>query len=658
MANNRGAGGGEPTGTGDPVRCKRRIHPWLLAVLLVPWQHGHAVPGDAPAAAPAQAQASPEAFDALYRQLSDLGLATQPSQAQILLRLHELADLRPQGDLVRDLRYRALFCGWAFEDAKAQLAYADAGLVRARVAGDAAAEADFLYCRASRLETSAEEVMATYEAGIAIARRIGDNRLLADGLSLRGSSHSLLQDQARAIRDLLEAQRLYREGGYVNDSKSLLLDIAISYRRMGDLEKASEYLRQNEAYARALGDYYQLFSNLMQQAYLAEDNGQVDEALALYRELLELARGRASDYDAASVHLAMAWPYILRKDFRRALRLIDAARTRFAALDDHVNDDMVALRSGQAHAGLGDHVRALAEYQVAETALDLSGNRRYQALLYRARADSERALGMEEAAIADLERYIEGTESLANAERSQRAALLRYQFDDNHARMENERLASEQALRERQLQALLQARRWQWTAIALAGILLLLLGGLVVRQVARMRGLREMAATDPLTGVANRRSIEQAGEEAIARSRATGLPLSALAIDVDHFKTINDNHGHPCGDQVLARIAHACRDALRHFDLLGRTGGEEFLVLLPDTRLERALSIAERLRTTVAALEFEDIAAGLKVTISVGVAELDAGDESLRELVGRADSALYRAKGNGRDRIEAWDAQA
>ena len=265
---------------------------------------------------------------------------------------------------------------------------------------------------------------------------------------------------------------------------------------------------------------------------------------------------------------------------------------------------------------------------------------------------------MEEAAIADLERYIEGTESLANAERSQRAALLRYQFDDNHARMENERLASEQALRERQLQALLQARRWQWTAIALAGILLLLLGGLVVRQVARMRGLREMAATDPLTGVANRRSIEQAGEEAIARSRATGLPLSALAIDVDHFKTINDNHGHPCGDQVLAKIAHACRDALRHFDLLGRTGGEEFMVLLPDTRLERALSIAERLRTTVAALEFEDIAAGLKVTISVGVAELDAGDEGLRELVGRADSALYRAKGNGRDRIEAWDAQA
>ena len=627
-------------------------------MLLVAWQHGHAVPvhktADTPAAASAPTTASAEAFDAMHRHLNDLGLATQPSHAQVLQRLAELANLRPADDVVRDLRYRALFCFWAFEDAKAQLSYADAGLAQARAAEDGEAEASFHYCRASALETIAptEEVMAAYEAGIAIARRIGNDRLLADGFSLRGSRHSLLQDQARAIRDLLEAQRLYREGGFTSDSEALLLDIAISYRRMGDLDKASEYLRQNEAYARAIGDYHQLFSNLLQQGYLAEDRGEVDAALDFYRTVLGMANERASEYDAASVHLAMAWPYILRKEYRRALRIIDAARTQFAALGDHANDDMIALRSGQAHAGLGEHARAMAEYNKAAVALENSGNRRYQALLYRARADSEQALGRDAAAAADLERYIEATESLASAERSQRAELLRYQFEDNHARMENERLASEQALRERQLQALLQARRWQWTAMALAGILLLLLGGLVVRQLTRMRRLREMAATDPLTGVANRRSIEQHGDEAIARARASGLPLCALALDVDHFKTINDNHGHPCGDQVLARIAVACRDALRHFDLLGRTGGEEFLVLLPDTRLERALSIAERLRSTVEALDFSDIADGLATTISIGVVELRAGDAGLQELVGRADSALYRAKGNGRNRVE------
>src|SRR5690606_1010035 len=193
--------------------------------------------------------------------------------------------------------------------------------------------------------------------------------LLADGISLRGSRHSLLRDQARAIRDLIEAQRLYRAGGYTNDAESLLLDIAISYRRMGDFDKASDYLRQNEAYARAIGDYYQLFANLLQQGYLAEDKGDVDTALALYREVLGMAQDRASDYDVASVHLAMAWPYILRKEYRRALLIVDAARSQFQDLGDRANEDMLALRSGQAHAGLGDHSRALAEYAQAAIAL-------------------------------------------------------------------------------------------------------------------------------------------------------------------------------------------------------------------------------------------------------------------------------------------------
>lgn len=608
-----------------------------------------ATPAPTPAAAPAAA------FDAMFLQLRDTGLATQPSQAQVMQRLAELARLRPAGDAVRDLRYRAVFCDWGFDDdPKAQLAYADDGLARARAARNGEGEANFHYCRAAALETigATTDVMSEYEAGIAAARRIGNDRLLADGLSLRGGRQSLLGDQARAIPDLLAAQHLYQQRGFKADAESLLLDIAISYRRMGDLPKAHEYLRQNETFATTLGDYNQLVTNLLQQGYLAEDEDRIDDALALYRRALSLARQRASDYDIASVHLAMAWPWILRKDYARALRLIAAARTQFAALGDHANDDMIALRSGQAHAGLGRHAQALEDYAHAADALERSDNRRYLALLYRARARSEQALGQGAAAFADLDRYIDLHEGIVGAERSQQAQLLRYQFDSDRQRMENDRLAREQALRERQVQALLQVKRWQWTAIVLACVLLLLLGGLVVRQLVRMRRLREIAATDPLTGVANRRSIEQLGAEAIARARATGQPLCALALDVDHFKGVNDSHGHPCGDQVLARIAHACRDALRHFDLLGRTGGEEFLVLLPDTRMEQAWPIAERLRIAVAAIGFEDIADGLAVTISIGMAELQAGDASLRELVGRADSALYRAKDNGRNRIE------
>ena len=612
-----------------------------------------------PAQAPAAASPAGAAFDAKYLELRDTGLSTQPSPAQVMARLDELARLRPAGDSVRDLRYRAIYCDWAFdENPGAQLAWADDGLARSRAAHDGEGEANFHYCRAAALETTGaqDQVLPEYEAGIAAARRIGDDRLLADGLSLRGGLHSLLGDQARAIPDLVAAQHLYRRGGFKADAEALLLDIAISYRRMGDNAKARDYLQQNEIYASALGDYDQLVANLLQQGYLAEDEDRTDDALALYRRTMVLARERGNDHDIASVQLAMAWPWILRKDYARALALVDAARTGFAALGDRTNDDMLALRSGQAHAGLGRHVLALSDYALAATALERSDNRRYLALLHRARARSEQALGRDAQAFADLERYIDIRESITSAERSQQAQLLRYQFDNDRELLENERVAREQALRDRQLQALLQARRWQWTAIALACVLLLLLGALVVRQLVRMRRLHEIATTDPLTGVANRRSIEHLGAKAIAGARAAGQPLCALVLDLDHFKSVNDTHGHPCGDKVLARMAHACRDALRHFDLLGRTGGEEFLVLLPDTRMDQAWPIARRLCATVAAIDFDDLAHGLRITVSIGMAELRSADASLHDLVARADAALYQAKGNGRNRIEVGDA--
>src|SRR5690606_38611478 len=124
--------------------------------------------------------------------------------------------------------------------------------------------------------------------------------------------------------------------------------------------------------------------------------------------------------------------------------------------------------------------QAMAWYTRAAEALERSNNRRYLALLYRARAGSERELGRDDEAFADLERYIELRESITGVERGEQARLLRSQFDNDRERMEIDRVAREQALRERQLQVLIEARRWQWVAMALAGVLLLLLFGLVV----------------------------------------------------------------------------------------------------------------------------------------------------------------------------------
>jgi diguanylate cyclase (GGDEF)-like protein len=124
-------------------------------------------------------------------------------------------------------------------------------------------------------------------------------------------------------------------------------------------------------------------------------------------------------------------------------------------------------------------------------------------------------------------------------------------------------------------------------------------------------------------------------------------------LDIDHFKRVNDSHGHPAGDQVLEQLVRVCLGALRQHDRLGRMGGEEFLVVLPDTDLEGGLQVAERLRACVAAARPVVDGVELQLSISLGVAQLRPTESGAASLVRRADAALYHAKDNGRNRVEA-----
>ncbi|TGD95901.1 GGDEF domain-containing protein [Methylobacterium nonmethylotrophicum] len=161
----------------------------------------------------------------------------------------------------------------------------------------------------------------------------------------------------------------------------------------------------------------------------------------------------------------------------------------------------------------------------------------------------------------------------------------------------------------------------------------------------RTRDLEALARTDLLTGLANRRKLD----EALAEATGQGGTLSLILGDIDNFKSVNDRYGHTIGDQVLVAVAALLRDAVRPADILGRWGGEEFMVLCPGTDLVGATSLAERLRQRVEATALPEVDSR---TCSFGVATLAPG-ESTDCLVARADAALYRCKRNGRNRVEA-----
>ena len=167
--------------------------------------------------------------------------------------------------------------------------------------------------------------------------------------------------------------------------------------------------------------------------------------------------------------------------------------------------------------------------------------------------------------------------------------------------------------------------------------------------------LRRLASSDPLTGVPNRRHFEERSAQIIAAREATGRSVAVLMLDVDHFKKINDTHGHPIGDEVLKVVARRCREALRERDLFARFGGEEFIALLAAPTADEVPATAERLRNAISGAPVHVGGLCIDVTVSVGGAMGEAlpGSDArlLEQLVARADEALYQAKADGRNRV-------
>jgi diguanylate cyclase (GGDEF)-like protein/PAS domain S-box-containing protein len=182
------------------------------------------------------------------------------------------------------------------------------------------------------------------------------------------------------------------------------------------------------------------------------------------------------------------------------------------------------------------------------------------------------------------------------------------------------------------------------------GSLLLLAGRDVTERERLLREVTRLSTTDPLTGLSNRRHFAEAAKLEIVRARRYRRPLSAVMVDLDHFKRVNDTYGHATGDRVLVAVARLCIRLARTTDLKARLGGEEFCLLLPETAAESSRVLAERLRGDVEALPFDADGRAFRITVSMGISLYVPGDE-VESLVGRADAALYAAKASGRNRV-------
>lgn len=238
--------------------------------------------------------------------------------------------------------------------------------------------------------------------------------------------------------------------------------------------------------------------------------------------------------------------------------------------------------------------------------------------------------------------------------RENRMEKLNQKYETDIKFKQNELLASQQELKKLKLKEAEREQHIQQRNLIVLTVTAILFAALLIRQLRIRAILKHLAKTDSLTGLANRRTLFQSGEKLFEQAKTNNQPLSVMMMDIDHFKSINDEFGHDIGDKAIVAVGRLGKETLRAKDIFARIGGEEYAVVLPFTQLKEAKAIAERLREKVQQFGTEQLTNELEnkqLTISIGVAEYNEDTVEFDELLHLADEAMYQAKQNGRNQV-------
>lgn len=304
---------------------------------------------------------------------------------------------------------------------------------------------------------------------------------------------------------------------------------------------------------------------------------------------------------------------------------------------------------------------ALTELEQGEKAFRTLQNNRGLTQLLQLKSNIYVAMNDLSAAYGALQEFVTLTKKVDGNSLSHHTTELKVKFDTSRIESENQRLIENQNLKEQELALLEKNKSLQHIILLLAGFILTIVSIFAYKQVHRNRQLQVIALTDYLTKLPNRRHIYAQAAKYFQQALKHQSPFSVIIFDADHFKKINDNFGHELGDRALMTIANAGRALSGNKDLVGRIGGEEFLILLPNTDATRALALAHQLQNHISCLSAQNLPAELKLTVSAGVATLEPQnntedayqDKDFATLLKRADNALYEAKNAGRNCVKS-----
>jgi diguanylate cyclase (GGDEF)-like protein len=512
--------------------------------------------------------------------------------------------------------------------------------------------AGVLTCEGTIRETAGDNAQARslYEQAVQVASETSDDEMLAGALFSLGYLRGLQGQYAAGLADLKRAESIFEDINLPDHALTALNGIAILYNRMGD------YAQALHIYGRALKAQHDAGMR-REEAVTLHNLGRAhenllewDAAQKAFQESFDISRELTYARGEAYALRGLGAVANAKGDSAGALTTLERASVLQRQTPDARLNAQIQLARGIALHKLGQlgaSTKALEEalkvFQQADSLNELRAT-------YSELASVQSESGNWREGYAYLAKSQETAERLFRNQIDQRFTTLKVEFDTAGKEKENALLVRENEANQKALSQERRARRLQAAVIALTVVLAALLATLAVYQWRTTRRMHALAMTDELTGVPNRRAMLARLEPLVVAPN--GRTHALLIIDIDHFKRINDEHGHPEGDEALKLVAARLRAEVHEPSFIGRLGGEEFVVAVPDSDAEAGRQIAERFRESVMTIDTHRWLGDRHLTVSIGLTVSKLAGDTPSHMLQRADAALYEAKRAGRNCVK------
>ncbi|GHE84375.1 tetratricopeptide repeat-containing diguanylate cyclase [Thalassotalea profundi] len=518
--------------------------------------------------------------------------------------------------------------------------------------------AELYYSRGFAVESLGEfdNAITNYQNGLEIAESLSDEKNIATGLINLGAIYYLTQKFERSLIMFNQALNMAIP---LKDNELLgyiYSELGILYGLMYEEDKAMEFYQKSYEYFQKAGKNFYAYNSLRNIAINHSRRGRFEESIKINKEIVEHAKEIGNIEIIASAYTGLAWGYLKKEDSNP-----EAAYEYMKISEEYVSQaeqHQLALSFGLDKAFLlydmEKYDEVLETLEEIEPLLQsenakLDKNNQLNKLFLKADIYYRKKRFKE--AYQLQSDYLELAFEIRDSSNYEVVEDLRMRYESEQADLQKKILDQQKSLQTVRLKDSEYQESNRNILLALCAIAVLIISWFLLKILRAQQRLVTLSQTDGLTGVVNRRRLMELSDFFFYQAKQTKITFSVLMIDVDDFKMINDNYGHKVGDKVLKRIAEIGSSAMRSSDEFGRFGGEEFIALLPETDLEQAKVIAERLCQSVNNHSWESIV-NSPVSISIGVACVDLSmHKNADDLIKSADVLLYKAKSQGKNQV-------